>query len=97
MSTLAGLAKLRSERYKVTNAVRRRPAPVRAWTSQLSAPGRPFELELDCEVLLTPEHDQRVILHTAPPGTETAEKLELLRIVGLQQLVPENHSLMADS
>jgi transcriptional regulator with XRE-family HTH domain len=46
-------------------------------------------LELDCEVLLTPEHDQRLILHTAPPGTETAEKLELLRVVGLQRLAPE--------
>jgi transcriptional regulator with XRE-family HTH domain len=46
-------------------------------------------LELDCEVLLTPEHDQRLILHTAAPGTETAEKLELLRVVGLQRLVPE--------
>jgi transcriptional regulator with XRE-family HTH domain len=46
-------------------------------------------LELDCEVLLTPEHDQRLILHTAPPGSETAEKLELLRVVGLQRLVPE--------
>jgi transcriptional regulator with XRE-family HTH domain len=46
-------------------------------------------LELDCEVLLTPEHDQRLILHTAPPGTETAEKLELLRVIGLQRLAPE--------
>jgi transcriptional regulator with XRE-family HTH domain len=54
-------------------------------------------LELDCEVLLTPEQDQRLILHTAPPGTETAEKLELLRVLGLQRLVPENHSTMADS
>jgi transcriptional regulator with XRE-family HTH domain len=45
-------------------------------------------LELDCEVLLTPEHDQRLILHTAPPGSETAEKLELLRVVGLQRLAP---------
>ena len=46
-------------------------------------------LELDCEVLLTPEHDQRLILHTAAPGTETAEKLELLRVIGLQRLAPE--------
>jgi hypothetical protein len=46
-------------------------------------------LELDCEVLLTPEHDQRLILHTAAPGTETAEKLELLRVVGLQRLEPQ--------
>ena len=47
-------------------------------------------LELDCEVLLTPEHDQRLILHTAAPGTETAEKLELLRVIGLQRLTPES-------
>jgi MmyB-like transcription regulator ligand binding domain len=46
-------------------------------------------LELDCEVLLAPDHDQRLILHTAPPGSETAEKLELLRVVGLQQLQPD--------
>jgi transcriptional regulator with XRE-family HTH domain len=46
-------------------------------------------LELDCELLLTPEHDQRLILHTAPPGSETAEKLELLRVIGLQRLLPE--------
>jgi len=46
-------------------------------------------VEMDCEVLLTPDQDQRLILHTAPPGTESAEKLELLRVVGLQRLVPE--------
>ena len=40
-------------------------------------------------MLLTPEHDQRLILHTAAPGTETAEKLELLRVIGLQRLTPE--------
>jgi hypothetical protein len=40
-------------------------------------------------VLLAPEHDQRLILHTAPPGTETAEKLELLRVIGLQRLTAE--------
>ncbi len=47
-------------------------------------------LELDCEVLLTPEHNQRLVLHTAPPGTETADRLELIRVVGLQQLEPTN-------
>ncbi len=45
-------------------------------------------LELDCEVLLTPEHDQRLVLHTAPPGSESAERLELLRVLGLQRLEP---------
>ncbi|RNF91720.1 helix-turn-helix transcriptional regulator [Streptomyces botrytidirepellens] len=46
------------------------------------------ELELDCEVLLSAEHAQRLIVHTAAPGTESAERLELLRVVGLQDLTP---------
>ncbi|KAB2390398.1 helix-turn-helix transcriptional regulator [Actinomadura montaniterrae] len=43
-------------------------------------------LELDCEVVLTPEHDQRLVIHTARPGTTSYERLELLRVVGLQDL-----------
>ncbi|WP_405579508.1 helix-turn-helix transcriptional regulator [Streptomyces sp. NBC_01190] len=43
-------------------------------------------LELDCEVLLTPEHDQRLVIHTARPGSSSQERLELLRVVGLQDL-----------
>ena len=39
-------------------------------------------LELDSEILLTPAEDQRLVLLTAPPGTPTAEYLELLRVVG---------------
>ena len=39
-------------------------------------------LELDCETLLTPSEDQRLVLLTAPPGTPTAGYLELLRVVG---------------
>lgn len=39
-------------------------------------------LELDSETLLTPAEDQRLVLLTAPPGTPTAEYLELLRVVG---------------
>ncbi|MFC8447455.1 helix-turn-helix transcriptional regulator [Kitasatospora sp. NPDC057223] len=43
-------------------------------------------LELDCEVLLSPEQDQRLIVHTARPGSESHERLQLLRVVGLQDL-----------
>ncbi|MFW6691195.1 helix-turn-helix transcriptional regulator [Streptomyces sp. MAR4 CNX-425] len=43
-------------------------------------------LELDCEVLLNPEHDQRLVIYTARPGSESYERLELLRVVGLQRL-----------
>jgi transcriptional regulator with XRE-family HTH domain len=45
-------------------------------------------LELDCEVLLSPEHDQRLVIYTARPGSESYERLELLRVVGLQNLTP---------
>ncbi|GAA1150515.1 MULTISPECIES: MmyB family transcriptional regulator [Streptomyces violaceusniger group] len=45
-------------------------------------------MELDCEVLLSSEHAQRLIVHTARPGSESAERLELLRVVGLQDLAP---------
>lgn len=43
-------------------------------------------LELDCEVLLNPEHDQRLVVYTARPGSRSHERLELLRVVGLQDL-----------
>ncbi|MCK9901510.1 XRE family transcriptional regulator [Parafrankia colletiae] len=43
-------------------------------------------LELDCEVLLSPEHDQRLVVYTARPGSTSHERLELLRVVGLQDL-----------
>jgi transcriptional regulator with XRE-family HTH domain len=44
------------------------------------------ELELDCEMLLSSGHDQRLIVYTARPGTESYERLQLLRVVGLQDL-----------
>ncbi|MET9223039.1 MULTISPECIES: helix-turn-helix transcriptional regulator [unclassified Streptomyces] len=44
------------------------------------------ELELDCEVLLSPEHDQRLIVYTARPGSAAYERLRLLKVVGLQDL-----------
>jgi transcriptional regulator with XRE-family HTH domain len=44
------------------------------------------ELELDCEVLLSAGHDQQLIVYTARPGTASYERLQLLRVVGLQDL-----------
>ncbi|ANZ37846.1 hypothetical protein BBK82_19035 [Lentzea guizhouensis] len=35
-------------------------------------------LELDCEVVTAPEHDQRLVIHTAPEGSVTARRLALL-------------------
>ncbi|BBC91465.1 hypothetical protein SRO_0289 [Streptomyces rochei] len=45
-------------------------------------------LDLDCEVLVNSDHDQRLVIHTARPGTESYERLQLLRVVGLQDLTP---------
>ncbi|MGW1914862.1 helix-turn-helix transcriptional regulator [Streptomyces sp. NPDC002076] len=47
-------------------------------------------LELDCEVLLTDDHRHQLVLHTARPGTESYERLQLLRVVGLQDMTPRS-------
>lgn len=43
-------------------------------------------IELDCEVMLGARHRQRLVVHTARPGSVAQERLELLRVVGLQDL-----------
>jgi transcriptional regulator with XRE-family HTH domain len=43
-------------------------------------------IEVDCEVLLTTEQDQSLVLLTARPGTRAAEQLQLLRVIGAQDL-----------
>ncbi|MFJ9712620.1 helix-turn-helix transcriptional regulator [Streptomyces sp. NPDC101234] len=45
-------------------------------------------LELDCEVLLNADTHQHLVIHTARPGTESYERLQLLRVVGLQDMAP---------
>ncbi len=40
---------------------------------------------LDCEVLFTPNEDQRLLIYTAPPGTADTDQLELVRVVGTEQ------------
>ena len=44
------------------------------------------ELELNCEVLLSAGHDQQLIVYTARPGSESYQRLQLLRVVGMQDL-----------
>jgi transcriptional regulator with XRE-family HTH domain len=41
-------------------------------------------ITLDCDVLASPGSDLRVVVYTARPGTEDAEKLDILRVTGLQ-------------
>jgi transcriptional regulator with XRE-family HTH domain len=43
-------------------------------------------ITLDCDILLVPERDQHVVLFTAEPGTPGHEALQLLAVIGTQQL-----------
>ena len=43
-------------------------------------------LTLDCDVLTVQGADLRVIAFTAEPGSSDAEKLALLRVIGLQAM-----------
>ncbi|WP_030061738.1 helix-turn-helix transcriptional regulator [Streptomyces novaecaesareae] len=45
-------------------------------------------LELECEVLAAGGQDQLLLVHTAAPGSESASRLELLRVVGAQTPTP---------
>ncbi|MEU0406563.1 helix-turn-helix transcriptional regulator [Streptomyces griseorubiginosus] len=46
-------------------------------------------LELDCEVMLSHQHHHLLVVHTARPGTDAYERLQLLRVVGLQDMSPQ--------
>jgi transcriptional regulator with XRE-family HTH domain len=43
-------------------------------------------LELDFEILTLPDRDQQVVLFTAEPGSPVYQALELLRVIGTQDL-----------
>ena len=45
-------------------------------------------LELDCQVLLDPAQAQALPVRTAAPGSESAEKLRLLNVIGTQRFDP---------
>ncbi|MFD9390622.1 helix-turn-helix transcriptional regulator [Streptomyces sp. NPDC060000] len=49
-------------------------------------------LELDCEVMLSHEHHQLLIIHTARPGTDAHERLQLLRVLGVQDMTPQGET-----
>ncbi len=45
------------------------------------------ELTLDCDVLTVTGSDLRIMVYTAEPGTDDAERLALLGVIGTQNLV----------
>src|SRR5690606_36206620 len=44
------------------------------------------EIAFDCETLLTTSATQRLLIYRPRPGTDAAEKLERLRVIGTQRL-----------
>jgi hypothetical protein len=44
------------------------------------------DLTLDCDVLTAPGSDLRLVVYTAAPDSDSAEKLRLLSVIGLQPL-----------
>jgi transcriptional regulator with XRE-family HTH domain len=46
------------------------------------------EITLDCDVLHLPDTDQRLVVYSAAPATPAAQALDMLRVVGTQQLHP---------
>ncbi|GEC77016.1 transcriptional regulator [Microbacterium maritypicum] len=59
--------------------VTRQPAPPKRVRSATVG-----TVTLDCDILTTHDVDLRLVVYTAPPGSEDAEKLDLLRVVGVQ-------------
>jgi MmyB-like transcription regulator ligand binding domain len=45
-------------------------------------------IELHCQVLTAEEQGQRLLVFTATPGSEDADKLELLKVIGDQRFGP---------
>ncbi|WP_163554086.1 helix-turn-helix transcriptional regulator [Candidatus Frankia alpina] len=86
LAALVRRLRARSEEFSALWDTHQRRRTPRAGTKRFLHPVVGF-LELDCEVLLNPEHDQRMIVYTARPGSRSHERLELLRVVGLQDLI----------
>ncbi|MFD4934381.1 hypothetical protein [Streptomyces virginiae] len=42
-------------------------------------------VDLDCQVLLAQEADQRLALFTPPPGSDTADRLTLLPVLDTER------------
>ncbi|MFN3601436.1 MAG: helix-turn-helix transcriptional regulator [Dietzia sp.] len=45
-------------------------------------------LDLNCQTLLDPEQSHRLLVYTAAPGSDSYEKLQMLGVIGAQQMAP---------
>jgi transcriptional regulator with XRE-family HTH domain len=89
----------RSLRRLISELVRQSPRFVELWESDLSVEMSDTSkhkiidhpavgaIELDCDALLVAGDDLRIIVYTAEPGSEDAERLALAIVLGTQALV----------
>jgi transcriptional regulator with XRE-family HTH domain len=54
-------------------------------------------LTLDCDLLRVEENDLHILVYSAEPGTEAAEKLRLISVLGTQNLVGEGQDTSSGS
>lgn len=45
-------------------------------------------LDCECDVVISPASQQRLVLFRATPGTDTGERLAMLQVIGTQDLTP---------
>ena len=48
-----------------------------------------MRLELECQTLIAESESQILLVYTATPGTESAERLRLLAVVGGEKFAPD--------
>lgn len=75
-----------SEEFRAVWA--RQEVAIRRTTSKTLHHPEVGRLDLQCDAVLSPPTGQRLILFRPQPGTGTAERLALLRVVGAQSFVP---------
>lgn len=59
---------------------------VKRTTRKVLRHSRVGRLDCECDVVLSPASWQRIVLFRGTPGTDTAERLEMLRVLGTQNL-----------
>ena len=47
-------------------------------------------LDCECDVVISPPSQQRLVLFRGTPGTDTGERLAMLQVLGTQQLQPDH-------
>ena len=64
----------------------RHEVAVKRTTAKVLRHERVGRLDLDCDVVVSPPSGQRLVLFRGRPGTDAADRLEMLRVLGTQHL-----------